>query len=244
MALESRANVHGIGWVLPGGAGSGPGILELADNPPVPERNHELDDFDGRSFLKSVKGYLDPADGFFLSAAVLAMNEAPEPISERAGICSITQYGTTVSAYRFFTQLAGKGPRFASPLVFPHGYANSPGNLAAIEFGAGGPHMVLNGTADVREAMEFAVLQVDTGGAPDMLAGAFEAVTRDAVQDGTEVLNGAVVLWLSAAPGGLFPLELKSLRKAESAIGNDSWKRRGAVHALLHLLRGADTAAR
>ncbi len=222
--------VTGIGWVLPGGVGSGVGFFELARAWRwEPADNAALAGFSAKDYLSSVKGYLDPASAFCLAAASLAMGRgaaaaAGGTLRARSGVCTISRYGATLSGYRFTEQLLRKGPRFASPLIFPHGYANTAGNLAAIEFGFGGPHMVLYGEQDVREALEFAARRLDDGSADEMVVAAYESAEGLALPDGAAVAHGALALYLQAKPDrpSLVTLDLERLRglaPADSARG-------------------------
>lgn len=212
--------VTGIGWVLPGGKGSGAGFGELARTWHwQPTDNAALAGFSAKEHLNSVKGYLDPASAFCLAAAVLALGgRAPTAVGgalrPRSGICTGSRYGATLSGYRFTEQLLQKGPRFASPLIFPHSYANTAGNLAAIEFGCGGPHMVLYGEQDVREILEFAALRLHDGTAEDMVVAAYESAEGLALPDGQAVAHGALALYLQASPDRpvLATLDLERLR--------------------------------
>ncbi len=199
-------DIAGIGWVLPAGTGAGDGFKALAASWRwQPEDNAALAGFSAKDYLTSVKGYLDPAGSFCLAACALAMGEsrsAAAGLRERSGISTITRCGSTLSGYRFTEQLLQKGPRLASPLIFPHSYANTPGNLAAIEFGFGGPHMVLYGDQDVREAVEFAVCRLGDGTADEMLVAAYESAEGEALPDGRSVAHGAVALLLRRAVAG------------------------------------------
>ena len=205
--------VSGIGWVLPTGTGSGTGLSAQAPAADTTGDDGALKGFSPKQYLTSVKGYLDPASGYCLAAAALALGarrvDFGEEVRDDAGVTTVSRYGSPLSAFRFYDQLVRKGARYASPLVFPHGYANTPGNLVAIEYGFGGPHLVLTAGSDVREAWLFAIARLLDGSAVDMLVGAFEAVVPQAVPDGVRVLNGAVVVWLSTADSapGIMPVD-------------------------------------
>ena len=105
-------------------------------------------------------------------------------------------------------------------MIFPHGYSNTAGNLAAIEFGYGGPHMVLFGNQDVRETLEFAAARLADGTAEEMLVGAYEAGYAAALPDGRCVLNGALALKVAAPPSGhdVMAIRLADLRKQPAAM--------------------------
>jgi len=241
--VPARLQVTGIGWVLPGNVGAGAAFAELARTwHGQPGDNAALAGFSAKDYLTSVKGYLDPAGAFCLAAAVQALGgprhagAAAGGTHLRSGLCTITRYGSTLSGYRFAEQLLQKGPRFASPLVFPHGYANTPGNLAAIEFGYAGPHMVLYGEQDVREALEFAARRFDDESADDLLVAAYESAEGAAVPDDLSVTHGAVALYLQATPDRpvLASLDLPRLRAL--AVPDSA---RGMAAALIHLLAAA-----
>lgn len=187
--------IQNIGWVLPGHIGSG---MELLEHPEWLENgdNSLLDNFSPREYITSVKGYLDPAGAFFLAASKLAVGETQIP-SNRCGIVSFTQYGSQKSSFTFFNQFAEKGPRFASPMIFPHGYANTPGNLAAIELGCAGPHIVFYGNSDKQAAFDFAAARLADGSADMMLVGFYEAVFTPAMPTTVNVTNGAVVYMIT-----------------------------------------------
>ncbi len=193
--------ISGLGWVLSGGVGAGDGFLRTPHF--LPDGNGaSLVGFDPKRYLTAVKGYLDSSGGYALAAAALALGDWRHRLSadERLlfGVSTATRYGAPQTAYRFFTQMIQKGGRFASPLLFPHGYANTPGNLVAIEFGLGGPHMVFyGGNGGVTEALAFGLDQLVCEKTQNMLIGGYEAVDTMSVPDGCSCANGAVMLWLS-----------------------------------------------
>ena len=199
-AMDGKLYVRSIGWVLPAGVGAGAEILRhgewLADS----AENGALEKFDAKKYLSSVKGYLDPAGACFLAAFRLACGDEAMQFDEKRGIASVTHFGSVKSAFTFYAQLVQKGARLASPMVFPHGYANTPGNLAAIEFGCAGPHTVLYGVQDVREALAFAYARLMDGSATEMFAGAYEAFMPMAFPKSQSAVNGAMVLRLAATP--------------------------------------------
>lgn len=235
-----RIRVSGAGWVLPSGSGSGSDVFSLTDIQSwQPEDNAALEGFSAKPYLSSVKGYLDPAGACFLAAVSLATNgqlpKAESGPNTTAGMCSITRYGASGTGLKFYDMLVRKGPRFASPLLFPHSYSNTAGNLAAIEFELAGPHMVFYGSSDVREAFHFAAQRLNEGTALDMLVGAYEATTAAALPDGLTAMNGGVVIWLSSRP------EAPELMAVEIDLDNDTpeWARspKGSVFAMLSLLQ-------
>lgn len=231
----SQFAITNLGWVLDAGTGSGKQLLIDADLAKWRDGDDDaLAGFSAKPYLNSVKGYLDPAGSYCLAACSLALGE-PEtgPPRELSGIVSATRYGAPVSARKFHEQFTEKGPRFASPLIFPHGYANTAGNLAAIEFGFAGPHLVLQGRQDIREALDLALQRLENGEADDMLVVAYEATDEISLPDGMAARNGAIALRLAPAdPDSLLPLDRNQLWSLP--VPN---LETGAVSALLDLLR-------
>ena len=231
--LDGKLYVRNLAWVLPQNVGSGKALLE---NPGWTEYaeggNAALEGFNPKSYLSSVKGYLDSGGAFFLAACSLALAGIPhDGINPRRGLASASYFGSTKSAFTFYTQFLEKGSRFASPMIFPHGYANTPGNLAAIEYGLAGPHTVLYGPQNACETLIFAYNRLMDGTADEMLAGAYEALYPLAFPQELKVLNGAIVLRLAITPSpeDLAVLELKEL-------ANSLPSPYGAVHQLGHTL--------
>lgn len=197
----SQFAITNLGWVLAAGTGSGKPLLTDAGLAKWQAGDDAaLADFSAKSYLTSVKGYLDPAGSYCLAACSLALGKREAAAGrELSGIVSVTRYGAPLSARKFHEQFAEKGPRFASPLIFPHGYANTAGNLAAIEFGFAGPHLVLQGRQDVREALDLALQRLVNGEADEMLVVAYEATDEISLPDGMAARNGAIALRLAAA---------------------------------------------
>lgn len=222
----NTSTISGAGFVLPGGILSGPQLLRSSQTlvEPGPDGN-ALDGFDPKPYLQSVKGYLDPAAKFVLAAAALAIGETRDALRERGstvGVVTATRWGATDSAFKFYRQLAEKGPRFASPLVFPHGYPSAAANILAMEFGFSGPHMVFFGPESAAEALNFASDQLRNARATDMIAVAHEAPPANTVPDNTIPLHGAVALHLAPPP-----LTIKPTRPSPN----------GATQTFLNILR-------
>ena len=237
---ELQAKISGIGWVLPAGTGTGLDILSRPDwLEPDPTANAALEKFSARPYLSSVKGYLDPASACCLAAAALALEKWDRPLDgsvrEDVGICALTQYGAPQSGFRFYAQFVEKGPRFVSPLVFPHSYSSAAGNLAAIEFGFGGPHMVFYGPPDPAAAVDFALTQLAGAHAADMLITAFETAPAVTVPDGTRVLNGGITVWLSSRPDAPELTRVTVPVSAQTGQGKDA-SVNGSVHAMMQFL--------
>lgn len=248
-------HVQALAWVLPAAIGAG---RDLLDHPEWLAPGTGLDAFSAKPYLASVKGYLDPGDAFQLaafsllrdadahdlntrqgivtSASASASTQSAAPaINTRQGIVTYTHFGTCTSAFAFFDQLVRKGPRYASPMVFPHGYASAPGNLAAIELGCAGPHLVLTGPQNAAAALLFAADHFADDTADTMLIGAYEAPTRDALPDGRDILKGAIALRVSPnpTPDDLAVLPVSALRER----CREPLPATGAIPALLSLLQ-------
>jgi hypothetical protein len=195
-----------------------------------------LEGFSAKPYLKTVRGYLDPAGAYVLAACALALGHGdpvsagPQTEPERRGICAVSWYGACLSAYRFFEQFSTKGPRLASPLVFPHGYVSTAPNLAAIEFACAGPHMVFTAGSDTGSALAWAAGRLRDEVAESMLVVVYEAPWNDALAGETELLPGAVALELTRGTGA----ELEALFR-ESVVPGGCHPQ-GAVRDLLERL--------
>ncbi len=200
--LDRDVYCANLAWVLPGTAGAGTSLPELGN---LQGRNGELEKFPVKDYIQTVKGYLDPNSGFSLAAAALSIRERALPNPERIAVITATQYGAATSGYRFFEQMVAKGHRFASPMIFPHSYSNTAGNLVAIEFGLSGPHLVFDLATDAVEAAWVAVDLVRRGLADDALLIVNEGAPPATIPDGVDVLHGAVCLQLTAASGNAVP---------------------------------------
>ncbi|MBQ7177931.1 MAG: hypothetical protein IJS08_11010 [Victivallales bacterium] len=193
--------IRSMGWVLPANIGSGAGLLQhpewLAQ-----KSGGKLTGFNAKEYLSSVKGYMDPASAYLLAACRLALGDKQfsKEESQRTGLCAITQYGCPVSAMQFHKMYIEKGEH-ASPLLFPHTYANTPTCLAAMEFGLAGPHTIFYGEQERSMAEDFARMRLYEGSADVMLLAQFEAFCPDAFPIGKDAISGAVVYVLSKTPG-------------------------------------------
>ncbi|MBP5641303.1 MAG: hypothetical protein J6X55_17635 [Victivallales bacterium] len=213
MPTIKRLYVRGLSWILPQNIGCGRDFIDHSEW--LANDGRGLEGFSPRSYVSSVKGYLDPAGAYMLSAfSLLKKGEENSGFNERCGIATMTRFGACKSAYTFFEQLATKGARFASPMIFPHGYANTAGNLAAIEFGCCGPHIVFYGEQNPVELLEFAAERFRHDEVDEMLLGCYEATVPTALPDGWKVLNGAIGLKVAAKPSedDLFVIDLAQLQ--------------------------------
>ncbi|MBN4074157.1 hypothetical protein JYT61_01200, partial [bacterium AH-315-E10] len=173
-----------------------------------------------------VKGYLDPASHFSLSAAAMALQHVDlDALNlERVAILSATEYSAACSGYTFYSQLIEKGPRLASPLIFPHSYPNAAGNLTAIEFNISGPHMVFNTCTNPGELVEYARSLFSRHVIDYVLIIVYESALQTHLPSGYSVLNGAIALWLSPDIKG------KAIESPYQAVTEGH----GCVHAFLN----------
>lgn len=206
--MSKTIHIRGAGAVLAGDILAGAPVLTHAHSllSPGPDGDR-LEGFDPKPYISTVKGYLDGAGKLALAAASLAVDAQRTKLSERGatvGVVSGTRWGAAESGFRFLRQLVEKGPHFASPMVFPHSYANTAGNLVAMEFGFAGPHMVYLAPNAANEVLRCAAAILDHGQASDIIALVYEAAPTHSMPDSTHPVNGAIALWLTTAPHDAF----------------------------------------
>jgi hypothetical protein len=226
-------HIRQLGWVLPAGHGQGSEILshpEWLEYRPVEE--NALDGFSPKPFLKSTKGYLDPGAAFQLAAFSLALGGLDTSVGN-LGMATATRYGAQHTAFAFYKQMQEKGPRAASPLLFPHGYSSTAGNLSAMEFAATGPHQVFFGNQDVRELLLFALARLSDQSAEEIAVGAYEAAPAATLPDGRPLLRGAVALRLAATPA---PSDIAVIPVEQLLALPPQLPATGAVAALANIL--------
>ncbi len=223
------------GWVLPGEQQAG-GTLPEVDITALLGANALLADFSAKEYLKSIKGYMDPVSAFTLAAVSLVFGEelSHKDTHARFAVVGVSQYGAPTSGYHFHEMMRTKGPRLASPLIFPHGYANTAPNLVAIEYNLSGPHMVINNATDCTEAWWWACHLLRAGLADDVLLIAGEAVQPHVIPDDVKVLNGALACWLRAGEAEDVPRELE----------RTPHNLHGTVWSALNAFRGVTTQRR
>lgn len=229
--MLKELQISEMAWILGGSAGSGDALL---GDPQLlnaqADDNLKLASFSAKPYLNSLKGFLDPA-GHFVLAACSLLKKANGDLSGKkgesgcTGVAALTQYGAGAAAFTFFSQLVQKGPRLASPLIFPHSYASTAPNLAAIEFGWNGPHMIYFGKQDCRETLEFAAARLDEESAQSMVVLLYEAVPAELLPENRQIRNGALALLLQKAsdrPSRLrFSLsQLRALAPVASGAGS------------------------
>jgi len=225
MSLFMELQISEMAWILGGSIGTGAALLEDEHLLKAqPDDNLKLTSFSAKPYLDSMKGFLDPAGHFTLAACSLLKKAAEDQGGETdcTGIAALTRYGAGGAAFTFFSQLVQKGPRLASPLIFPHSYASTAPNLAAIEFGWNGPHMIYFGKQDCREPFEFAAARLEEDSAQSMIILVFEAVSLELLPENQQIRNGALALLLqktSERPARL-RFTLQQLRTLPPVISN------------------------
>ena len=205
---DLQVGCTGLSWVLPNEVGSGNSLpaIDVAD---AMQMNAELSSLNPKEYLQSVKGYLDPNSIYTLIAAALQLRDKPVVNPERTAVITATQYGATTSAYKFYELMVSKGHRFASPLVFPHSYSNTAGNLVAIEFGLSGPHLVFDLAADATEAVWAAKDLIRRGMADEAIVIVNEGTPANTIPDTLNVLHGAVCVRFGSNDSSDLNLEIR-----------------------------------
>ena len=138
--------------------------------------------------LPNIKSFIDRTSALALVAAKRALGDAslldktirPPSVGEIG--CA---YGTTLGCLEamqiFWHKVKTSNPKFAQPLPFTQGYANSPSSLLCIEFGLRGPAATFSGEKLAgMEALTFAIDQIVSGAARVVLAGASESLSAPA----------------------------------------------------------------
>jgi len=229
MTQPARVVVTGLGPISAIGIGRHDfwqGIAEGRDGRRAPEGDYgslastplvaECLDFFVEDYLESEKTYLDRCSEFVLAACALALEDADLDWREldhaRFGLLLGTAYGCLDSMQNVTERVQGKGMRFASPMIFTHGFANSASSLAAIEYKVQGPATAIcAGDTSSGAALQYALDIVRWGRADVMLAG------------GVDVLSEALLRGLDASVRGadIVPGEgacLLVLERAEDAV--------------------------
>jgi 3-oxoacyl-(acyl-carrier-protein) synthase len=129
--------------------------------------------------------FLDRTSALALAAAKRALADAGllEANSRPKGLEIGCAYGTTFGCLEamglFWKKVKSGNPKFAPPLIFTHGYANSPAALLCIEYGLRGSAAVFAGEELAGlEALLFAHDQLAAGAADCLLVCAGESLTR------------------------------------------------------------------
>ena len=141
-----------------------------------------IENFALENYLESQKTYLDRCSALALAGAAVALRDAkiawPIEGGEEFGVTLGTHLGCVDTMKGFWKNVAEKGVRLATPLLFSHSYVNSPISLCAIEFGLKGYHSTLcAGKNSGLEAVRAAYDAIRLGHAEAMLCGGVEALT-------------------------------------------------------------------
>ncbi len=235
--VHAAVAIRAAGWVLPDHVG-GSRELPSLDADRLLDATGDVGDFSVKPLLQSVKGYLDKAAEFALGSAALCLrvDSTLTPNWDSFGVVGATQYGAPRSGFEFFRQMVTKGPRLASPMIFPHGYSNTPANLVAIEFGMAGPHMVFDHCADAGEPYWYAANCIRMGEAENMLVLFFEATDDVVLPDGYKPLNGALCLWLTAAADGSPATDVAASVAPAPWRATEPASAKGALYSALRML--------
>lgn len=153
----------------------------------APAWGFEVLDFSLEKELPNLKSFVDRTSALALGAAKFALADAGlvQPDQRPAGAEIGCAYGTTLGCLEamgiFWHKVKSSNPKFAPPLPFTHGYANSPASLLCIEFGLRGPAAAFSGEGLAgMEALLFAFDQIAAGTGEIILAGASESLTQAA----------------------------------------------------------------
>jgi len=197
---QPSLQITGLSWVLGGNIGYAQSLPEeLLDF--SPDLETALADFSCKPYLQASKGFLDTSAHYVLAACSLLRSGGEKegrllPAGARTGLACLTYYGAPRSGFTFFQQMTAKGPRFASPLIFPQSYNNTAANLAAIEFSWSGPHSIFAGPQDCRLPWRFASDRMADGSADCLIVVVYEATTSELLPAGYHVRNGAIAVRL------------------------------------------------
>jgi len=188
--------ITGVGLVLP------PTLTAHLDNPaapapmPPPEITafetpadapawgFEIVDFKLDAELPHIKSFVDRTSAFALVAGKRALTQAglgdknARPAELEVGCTYGSMFGCLEAMGIFWTKVKTSNPKFAQPLPFTHGYANSPSSLLCIEYGLRGPAATFSGEANAGlEALLFAHDQLAGGAGEAILVCASESLT-------------------------------------------------------------------
>ena len=161
-----------------------PEISAFETAPGAPAWGFEAVEFSIQTELPHVKSFVDRTSAFALAAGKRALSDAgllekePRPGGVEIG-CA---YGSTLGCLEamgiFWHKVKATNPKFAPPLPFTHGYANSPSSLLCIDFGLRGASATFTGEKLAgMEALMFAFDQIATGSAKIILVCASDSLT-------------------------------------------------------------------
>ncbi len=134
--------------------------------------------------MPHVKSFVDRTSAFALAAGKRALADARllEKSQRPAGVEIGCAFGSTLGCLEamgiFWNKLKAANPKFAPPLPFTHGYANSPSSLLCIDFGLRGSAATFAGEKLAgMEALLFAFDQIAAGASQLMLVCASDSLT-------------------------------------------------------------------
>ncbi|MFQ5808920.1 MAG: beta-ketoacyl-[acyl-carrier-protein] synthase family protein [Armatimonadota bacterium] len=157
---------------------------ETVDTSELPsELAAECLDFFIEDYIESEKTYLDRTSAFALAGCQLALDDAGLDARamdhERIGLSLGTGCGCMKTMHDYYARVAAKGPRFASSVLFPHSYANTPASLVSIEYRIMGPtNTVCTGAASALSAIAYAFDLLRHDRIDAMLAGGVDSVSE------------------------------------------------------------------
>ena len=153
----------------------------------APAWGFEVPEFSLEKELPNIKSFVDRTSALALGATKTALSDAgllgaeQRPAGVEIGCAYGTMFGCLEAMSIFWNKVKTSNPKFAQPLPFTHGYANSPSSLMCIEFGLRGPAATFSGTRlSGVEALLFAVDQIAAGSGDIIVAGASESLTQAA----------------------------------------------------------------
>jgi len=151
----------------------------------APTWGYEVLDLNLEVELPNVKSYIDRTSALALVAGKRALTDSGliEREKRPAGLDIGCAFGTMMGCLDamgiFWTKVKTSNPKFAQPLIFTHGYANSPSSLLCIEHGLRGPAATFSGERLAgAEALMFAYDQISSGAGEAMLVCASESLTQ------------------------------------------------------------------
>jgi 3-oxoacyl-[acyl-carrier-protein] synthase II len=171
--------ITGSALVGPSGTGTTLHAISYLDAGPAPPAGIAFDAASQLDVGRARK--MDRAARMLTCAMDLALEEAAAPASadERIGAVGGAAYGSVDASAEFIQRVYDRGPKAASPLVFPNLVPSSPAGHAAIYLGLRGPVLtVLDLGVSAEAAFGTAWELIALGEADAMVAGAVEERSR------------------------------------------------------------------
>ena len=161
-----------------------PEITAFETAPGAPAWGFEALEFSIQAELPNVKSFVDRTSAFALASGKRALADAGllDTAQRPAGVEIGCAYGSTLGCLEamglFWNKVKATNPKFAPPLPFTHGYANSPSSLLCIDFGLRGSAATFTGEKLAgMEALLFAADHIAAGSAQIMLVCASDSLT-------------------------------------------------------------------